>query len=148
MIPLVSSDIKMGEPKWLYRLWSASKTNFTLSSQSISHHSHAPMNRIVNDALRLMFSGGLGQGSGSASDSLHIAASFGNCMRKAQAAVEAFTVPQENLRDLQIAAANAFSALLECQFATMVALDPSLAPIVSAASDSDGSTSPHEEVRA
>lgn len=113
-----------------------------------SRRTHAPMNRIINDALRLMFSGAFGQDPEAFSERPHIIATFTERIRKVQAAANAFNVPQEDLRGLQTVAANLFNAILDCEFATMAVLDPSLAPIASTTSDSEHSTSSHKEVRA
>jgi hypothetical protein len=113
-----------------------------------SRRTHAPMNRIVNDALRLMFSGAIGGNSTSRSGGSHIVATFDERKRQAEAAVVALEgVPQENLRDLQRTSANAMRLLLDCITAAMFAIDPSLTPVIPPATSHESNTK-QQEVRA
>lgn len=113
-----------------------------------SRRTHAPMNRIVNDALRLMFSGAIGESSASSSGSSHIVATFGERARHAEAALSALSVPQENLHDLQTTATEALRLVFSCAFAAMIAIDPSLTPVASIAQNPERNVSTQEEIRA
>ena len=113
-----------------------------------SRRTHAPMNRIVNDALRLMFSGAIGENYDPSSSSPHLIGTFRERIQQAQAALKALDVPQENLGDLQRTTAEAIRHIFSCTQAAMIAIDPSLAPVASSAHEPSQNVSSKQGVRA
>jgi len=141
----VSSDIKIGESIMAVPLMVRLEDELHAKLTEQSRRTRAPMNRIINDALRLMFSGGIGENSAGWS---HMVATFDERKRQAEAAVSALCdVPQENTRDLQRTSAEAMRLLLDCVTAVMYAIEPSLTPVIPPSPSPERNTS-QQEVRA
>jgi hypothetical protein len=108
-----------------------------------SERTHAPMNRIINDALRAMFADEAG---GGASES-QIVGTFHERVKNAYAALQ--TLPhQENLDDYRANVNEAIRLVLDCAVAAMTAIDPSSAPLISGTAPVKSKQSSQREVHA
>lgn len=94
---------------------------------------HAPMNRIINEALKMRYSG---VAAGGGAPPPHIVATFGERIRQAREAFKA-RQHQENQDDYRAADDEFGRLLLDCITALMVAQDPTIAPKVSPLGHSD-----------
>lgn len=145
MVPLVSTDIKEAPVPVPLMVRLEDELHAKLAEHS--RRTHAPMNRIVNDAIRLMFSGAIVQNSAGSGSSSAVA-TFGERIEHAQAALAALEVPQESLRDLQKAASEALRLVFSCTHAAMIAIDPSLTPIASPTLEAQSKPLSKEEAHA
>jgi predicted transcriptional regulator len=92
-----------------------------------SERTHAPMNRIINDALRAMFADEAGVAGASESQ---IVATFHERTKNAYAALQ--TLPhQEISKDYHANLHEALRLILDCAVAAMTAIDPASAPLIS-----------------
>ncbi len=105
---------------------------------------HAPMNRIINDALKARYSSAIESGGVSTP---HIVATFGERIRQTRDAFKA-RQHQENQDDYRAADDEFGRLLLDCITALMVAHDPTIAPKVSPLGHSDASAPLSQEVHA
>jgi hypothetical protein len=94
-----------------------------------ANRTHAPMNRIINDALKARYTAGFDD-SGAPRKTPHIVATFGERLQQARDAFRA-REHQENPTDYRAADEEFGRLLLDCITALMVAQDPSIAPTVS-----------------
>jgi len=109
-----------------------------------SERTHAPMNRIINDALRAMFADEAGVAGASESQ---IVATFHERTKIAYAALQ--TLPhQENLDDYRANVNEAIRLVLDCAVAAMTAIDPSSAPLISGTASVKSKQSSKREVHA
>ena len=111
-----------------------------------ANRTHAPMNRIINDALKARYSSGVEVG-GAARPTAQIVATFGERIQQARDAFKA-RQHQENQDDYRAADDEFGRLLLDCITALMVAQDPNIAPKVSPLAHSDKSSSRTQEVHA
>ncbi len=109
-----------------------------------SERTHAPMNRIINDALRAMFADEAGVAGASESQ---IVATFHERTKNAYAALQ--TLPhQEISKDYHANLHEALRLILDCAVAAMTAIDPSTAPLISGAAQVKSKQSSQREVHA
>lgn|GEM_PF-6551464 len=109
-----------------------------------SERTHAPMNRIINDALRAMFDHEAGAAGSSESQ---IVATFHERAKNAYSALQ--TLPhQENLDDYRANVNEAIRLVLDCAVAAMTAIDPASAPMISGTAQVNSKRSSQREVHA
>ncbi len=107
---------------------------------------HAPMNRIINDALKARYTAGF-DSSGAPRKVPHIVATFGERLQQARDALRA-RQHQENEADYRAADEEFDRLLLDCITALMIAHDPNIARRISDAVFLDSATSQEQEVHA
>ncbi len=111
-----------------------------------ANRSHAPMNRIINDALKARYEAGVDT-SGAPRKDPHIVATFGDLLQQVRDALED-RQHQDNETDYR-AKSEAFERLLfDSIAAIMIAMDPSLNSTYSAASPSPRTFSQLKETHA
>ena len=107
---------------------------------------HAPMNRIINDALKARYTTDF-DNNGAPRKSPHIVATFGERLQQARDALRA-RQHQENEAHYRAADEEFDRLLLDCITALMIAHDPNIARRISDAVLLDSATSHEQEVHA